>query len=189
METIHEIIYVLSWLAAVGFLVCITFAWVLAPLSRAAKSRQGIFQFSLADFLCLFVLIQLPFGAVYGMANEYSKREVVVGFSLLIAAVAVVAWLAGVQLLSKANIRVPWHRGVALGVVMPITVFGNFALIGMPIAAMSALDSGRSSQAFWLFVAETLVAGAVYACGRFTRMIVACAENKKETRDDEGPRI
>ena len=38
-----------------------TLKWVFGPLDRAAKNRKYPIQFSLADFLCLFVEIQLAF--------------------------------------------------------------------------------------------------------------------------------
>ena len=58
METVLGflgIIGILASLAAAGFAV----NWVLGPLDRAAKDRRYLIQFTLADFLCLFVQTQL----------------------------------------------------------------------------------------------------------------------------------
>jgi hypothetical protein len=188
MYAFWTILAILCPIALVAVIVWLSFTWVLGPLDRAAKTRRGTFQFSIGDLLCLFVLIQLPFGAVHWrLAGENVQQEIRLGFSLLTVGVAVVAWLAGVQLLSKAQIHVPWQRSVALAVVMPLAVFGNFALIAMPIVAMTMLEQGQTSRACWLLIAEVLLCCVIYGCGRFTRMIVAVVKEQTVKHDDEEP--
>jgi hypothetical protein len=161
-----------------------SFAWVLGPLERAARTRRGAIQFSLADFLCLFVLVQLPLGAVHGLTSHASERSAVLGFDLLAAGIAVVGWLAGIQLLSNAGIRAPWHRFIALAVVMPITIFGNFALVLMPAMAVVMLGDQQYFGACCLFVAEVLLVAVFFGLGKFTRMIAASAEPRFERQSE-----
>jgi hypothetical protein len=166
--------------AAGVFVVWGSISWVLTPLERAAKHRLYAVQFTLADFLCLFVLVQLPLGVVHWAAHNSAQREAVLGLDLLAAGIAVVAWFACVQMLSAAGIHVVWQRSVALAVVMPITIFGNFAAILMPVAAVAMLTDGRFSAACWLLVAEVVLGCVFYGLGRFTRAIVAAVESPTE---------
>ena len=39
---------------------------ILAPIDRAAKFRKAPVRFSIGDFLCLFLAIQIPLAAVHG---------------------------------------------------------------------------------------------------------------------------
>src|SRR3954447_12416723 len=59
--------------------VCIAFTlapliWIarriLSPIDRAAKYREAPVRFSIGDFLCLFLAIQIPLAAVYRFMGE-----------------------------------------------------------------------------------------------------------------------
>ena len=81
--------------------------WVLGPLDRAAKNRRFAMQFSLADLLCLFVLVQLPVGLLHWAAGG-SKMEPggVLVVDIQIAVAATVVWWKCVRTMSRAGIHV-----------------------------------------------------------------------------------
>jgi hypothetical protein len=168
------VLLMLAPVIAGAFFGC--FYSVLGPLHVAAKDRRFARQFSLADLLCLFVVMQLPFGTVHWMAqgNQDLMGEVIVD-SLIGVAVATL-WCSYVGTLSRAGIEVVWHRCAVLCVAMPIAVVGGFAMVLIPIAAFIVLTSGDRSIGYWLILAEVLLAGVLYGLGRFTRFIVAAAE-------------
>jgi hypothetical protein len=165
----------LAMLAAMASAVWGCYRWVLGPLDRAAKSRQYPAQFSLADLLSLFVLVQLPFGVVHWAAQggENLPAEVVVDLLVSIAVAAI--WWTCVRTLSRAGIHVTWHRCVIIALVMPASFVGSVAAIILPFAALIE----QNAVSFWLLLAEPLVIGVLYGLGRFTRYAVASAEARR----------
>ena len=79
-------------------------AWVLRPLDRAAKNRRHPTQFTIADFFCLFLLIQLPMALVHALVpkSEPAAIWVLDGLGWFFFGAA---WWAGVLRLSRAGIR------------------------------------------------------------------------------------
>ena len=60
---------VVAFFSVFGFALWACGFWILRPLDRAAKNRRYAIQFSLADLLCLFVLVELPLGALHWAAE------------------------------------------------------------------------------------------------------------------------
>src|SRR5262245_55512318 len=107
---------------------------ILAPIDRAAKHRQAPVRFSIGDFLCLFILIQIPLAFVfriqYGIREASNSREesvVNVGLWILTAAlwiVGTVIWYMGSRTLSKAGVAHSGLRFVYLGLILPLVYYG-----------------------------------------------------------------
>jgi hypothetical protein len=130
----------LIWaLAAFLGIVALSFApvlWIstsiLAPIDKAAKFRKAAVGFSIGDFLCLFLAIQLPLTAVYQFVRE-SGKEAYWGFTTLTWLVAPFIWFACARALSRAQITNSWHRIGFLGLVMPLVYYGliPFTVLGI----------------------------------------------------------
>ena len=76
---------------------------ILSPIDRAAKFRKAAVRFSIGDFLCLFLAIQIPLAAVHGFLGE-DTMEAYWTFTLITWLVAPVIWYAGGRTLSKAQV-------------------------------------------------------------------------------------
>lgn len=147
--------------------------YIFGPLDRAAKGRRYPVQFTLADFFCLFVLMQIA------MALGHSWPEIRgtgtgwvvtvygwIGFGLL--------WLAHVRKLSRAGVHKGWLRAVCLVFVVPA---GCIVSVVTPIwtgVVFGALNERERVDFFalWLGVEVALLV-AVYLLGRCMRHIIA----------------
>jgi hypothetical protein len=180
VEVLLQLIVCLAIVGAVLFAALGSLNWVLGPLDRAAKNRQFPIQFSLADLLCLFVLVQLPLGAVHSVLHwvprggEFHAGVLVV--DLVVALLAASVWWTYVRTLSRAGIHVVWHRCVALCIALPAAFVGSVAMIVLPLVAVGLLVGRETSTGLWMLLAVVAIGGALYGLGRFTRAIVAAAE-------------
>jgi hypothetical protein len=182
---------------------------VVGPLNQAAKCQQLAVQFGLADLLCLFVLVQLVVGAVHWLISHFGWRPVATLVTdVILMVVTALLWLACVRLLSQAGISRVWHRCVVLAVVLPGTIAGSIAVPGFLLASFGFLMDRELSHAGFSLFGGALVAGVIFGLGRFTRAVVAAADedfgatepqetNTRRGRDgpalpidvkDEGPR-
>jgi hypothetical protein len=171
-----ELLILLALLGFLIFGVWLAISWVVKPLDRAAKNRRYPIQFSLADFLCLFVLMQLPLGALQWAAHDLPALPVL---DAMVAAAAIAVWWMCVRTLSRAGIHVVWQRCLALAVVMPTAIFGSFALVFLLIGVMAMLSEAWFTDASWMLAAELAVVGVFYGFGKFTRAIVASSEARR----------
>jgi hypothetical protein len=187
VETAFGLIFSLSVLGFVAFTIGACLKWVIGPLERAAKNRQYPVQYSLADLLCVFVLVQLVIGLTHWAAYD-SQRSTTIAVLILdvvFVAVAVVVWWKFVRTLSRAGIHVVWHRCVILVIILPAAVVGSMAVLFLFFAAIAAIQSDNIIVGIGLLLAEIPVVGIQYAMGRFTRRIVASAEKGRDG-DREG---
>src|SRR5215212_3182904 len=92
---------------------------ILSPIDEAAKFRQAPVRFSIGDFLCLFLAIQIPLAAVHRFMRE-DTIEAYWLFTIITWLVAPVIWFAGARTLSKAQVSTNSHRFVFLGLIMPL---------------------------------------------------------------------
>jgi hypothetical protein len=151
--------------------------WMLGPLDRAAKNRQYPIQFGLADLLSLFVLIQLPIGLIH-WALQAEPHRVAVIFDVVLGVINTVLWWFCVRTLSRAGIHVVWQRCLVIIVVMPGAYVGSIVAIVLPFVAGQFFLEQKFAIADWLLLAETILAGILYAFSRFTRAIAAAAKDK-----------
>jgi hypothetical protein len=141
------IIGVVAGLAATFGPALFAARWILAPIDRAAKHRQAPVRFSIGDFLCLFILIQIPLAVVfriqYGIREASNSREesvVDIGLWILTAAlwiVGTVIWYMGSRTLSKAGVAHGGLRFVYLGLILPLVYYGLLPFTILTVAGCS----------------------------------------------------
>jgi hypothetical protein len=162
-------------IALAVFVIWWSAVWVLGPLDQAAKNRWHPVQFSLADFLCLFILVDLPMGGIHCFVPQ-GDREMggVIAADVLVALLAALVWWTGVRTLSRAGIHGTWRRGFVLAVVIPAGYAGSFIVGCLPFFIIG-LWNGNSPLAMKLTVAEVATGGALYGLGHITHGVVASA--------------
>jgi TRAP-type C4-dicarboxylate transport system permease large subunit len=108
MGNLPILLQVLSFLALVVVGIALSLApivWIarriLAPIDRAAKFRQAPVRFSIGDFLCLFLAIQIPLAGAHRFIGE-ETMEYYWTFTIVTWLVAPVIWFVGARTLSKA---------------------------------------------------------------------------------------
>jgi hypothetical protein len=169
---------------------------VFHPVELAAQQRELPPQYSIADFLCLFFLIQLPMALVHGYFRGEGSRFVVnelerAGPWILDAfawfACGMMWWLS-VRALSRAGIRNPWSRAIFLVVVVPVALVGALGIPIVSIAIVAGLGSLAPLSLWGLVLLELVLVGAVFGSGKYTRRIVAAAAAPPEA-DRLPPRV
>lgn len=140
---------VIFTLLTLGVVVAIM-AWVamamLRPLDEAAKRQNARVQFTLLDFLCLFLWIQAPMALIHGLLTEEPTARWVWDLFAWIALGAL--WCLSVQRLSQAGITAWKQRGLMLAFVIPMTLLAMAAVPATFVAGFEfvgsvlAIDSG-----------------------------------------------
>lgn len=160
------------------------FQAIVSPLEGACE-RRGARQFHLADFLCLFVLIQVPIAIIHavGRANSAKLTSCLVADGVALIAFGG-AWVFGVLLLSRAGIENVRHRALVLTAVLPLALFGSMiaATLSAWLCFAPILPESRNSDDWswrtWalVFAANAVLIGALWWAGRFTRLIVKSSQ-------------
>jgi hypothetical protein len=176
--------------------------WVLGPLDRAAKNRNCPVQFSLADFLCLFFVVQLLLIAPAALFRGISFWTLAVDYKVLIVtawslffALAIIFWWTGVRKLSRAGVQSTASRAFVLTIAIP---FGFAFAIAIPIVALVAfaflsqnselLGTVRSIEAIMLMlVSESAIISVVWAMGVLTRHIVTVSKRQQDAIQPRSP--
>ncbi len=180
MEDIHAPSQIYALIA--GLLLCVlaiigpsTFIvrWILAPIDRAAKFRKAPARFSIGDFFCLFLAIQIPLAVIYRFV-ETDEDQFYWLFTIATWIVGPVMWVTGARTLSKAGIEASGQRFVFLGLIMPIVYYGllPFTILGIRIALMICGAESPSQFAFWMFAAWGALAGLLALSAAFTARMV-----------------
>jgi len=148
--------------------------WTLRPLDQAAKGSTRPPQFTLVDFFCLFLLIQLPTGLIHGWLPDYSA---IWGLDAFAWGACGMMWWISVRTLSRAGVQNPWHRGIFLVLALPVAYFGSIVAGALPVVLFALVVEGHEhGRTIGLLAAiEAALCVALYACGWFTRRIVAAA--------------
>jgi hypothetical protein len=163
----------------IWLLVAIPFSiwWVVGPIDRAARNRRFPRQFNLADFLCLFFLLQLPLALLQRAftAPEYRSRQNAV-------TLGIVAWIAGglmwwfaVHILSRAGVNRVLHRCLFLMLAMPFALIGSvvFGFVPLGVAALLSERGSGSARGLWFLMGmEIGLFALILVAGRFTRSMV-----------------
>jgi hypothetical protein len=171
-----------AWLAA---------RWMLGPLDRAAKNREYPIQFSLADFLCLFVQVQLVLAGPATLLRATEEKMKVAGVCVVIVALVCLVWWTGVRTLSRAGIHGTIARSAALVVVIP---FGYAVSIAIPVVAiMFAAVANPDPEpelpsAGLLLLLELALFLLAMALTFLTHKILATAERQRPLAPPEGPK-
>lgn len=144
--------------------------WVLRPLDDAAKSHRLPMRFTLADFLCLFVLVQ---ASAAGLMIEGRAGWIIVGFGWVALGSM---WALGVHTLSRAGVVNPWHRAAFLLVVVPLTVVSAIlmppTIMMLGVAFSSRHSPLRTSELLWTSLGLAAAIAALYGLGMFTRRMI-----------------
>jgi hypothetical protein len=152
---------------------------ILAPIDRAAKFRKAPVRFSIGDFLCLFLAIQIPLAAVHRfMGEDYWT------FTIITWLVAPVIWYAGARTLSKARVTTNSHRFVFLGLIMPLVYYGlvPFTVLGI---SFLAVPLGHTPPQFrWMLLAWFVLSGLFFVSGRFVRWMVRQVQSEEPPISD-----
>jgi hypothetical protein len=179
MEDIHAPSQIYSLIA--GLLMCAlaiigpsTFIvrWILAPIDRAAKFRKAPARFSIGDFFCLFLAIQIPLSVIYRFVDA-DENQFYWLFTIATWIIGPVMWVTGARTLSKAGVEASGQRFVFLGLIMPIVYYGllPFTMLGIRISLMLCGAENFSQFAFWMFTAWGMLAGLLALCVMFTTRI------------------
>ena len=149
-------------------------SWILRPLDQAAKNSQRRPQFTLGDFLCLFLLVQLPTGLIHAWLRDVDSIAIWVLDAYGWGACGALWWVS-VRTLSRAGVQNPWQRGVSLVVVLPISCFGSITAVVLPVMLVALLANGEELPIGLLVAIEAGLVVGLLACSRFTRWMVAVA--------------
>src|SRR4051794_3831196 len=144
---------------------------ILSPIDRAAKYREAPVRFSIGDFLCLFLAIQIPLAAVYRFMGEATIGAYWT-FTIITWLVAPVIWFAGARALSKAQVTTSSHRFVFLGLIMPLVYYGlvPFTLLGLALLGPLAGDTNTPFR--WLVPAWSVLAILFFVSGRYVQWML-----------------
>ena len=149
--------------------------WMFGPLENAAANKDGPVQFTLADALCLLVLLQITLSMLHWEGRNEGVRALL-PTDVMLCVVIPIAWWSLVRMLSRAGIRATWQRCVVLAVVVPVTVIGAFAVAFVPSAILDLLgEHSNVSRDIRILSAGIVLPGVIYRLGHFTRAIAASA--------------
>jgi hypothetical protein len=169
--------------------------WVLGPLDRAAKNRNYPIQFSLADFLCLFVQVQLVLAWPAQLFRQTPNEKTVGALAIIIAilmGLVLLVWWTGVRTLSRAGVHGTLARAFTLTVSIPFGYTFSIAVPMLPFGIFASLTdwpAPRLAQAGLFFLAELAVILVVVGLGFMTRRILATAQRQRDatTRKEPAP--
>ena len=163
--------------------------WVLGPLDRAAKNRRYPIQFTLADFLCLFVQIQLLLAWPAAFFQTMEDKSAFVGIAIGVVALTLLVWWTGVHTLSRAGIHNTLGRALTLTIGIPFGYAGSLAIPAIGLTTLAMLFEPVSPwrhrpdypMAALLFLAEAAIILAVVGLGFLTRRILASAGEPRQS--------
>jgi hypothetical protein len=183
LSILLDVVWILA-IAVVGIALALApLIWIarriLSPIDRAAKFRQAPVRFSLGDFLCLFLAIQIPLAAVYRFMGEATIGAYWT-FTVITWLVAPVIWYAGARTLSKAQVTTNAHRFVFLGLIMPLVYYGlvPFTLLGLSFLA--PLLGHTPPQFRWMLFAWFVLSILFFISGRFVRWMLQQVESTQK---------
>jgi hypothetical protein len=159
-------------------------AWkILSPIDRAAKFRKAPVRFSVGDFLCLFLAIQIPLAAVHGFLGPETMGAYWT-FTLITWLVAPMIWYFGGQTLSRAQVTRSSHRFVLLGLILPLVYYGLVPFTALGIAILARLLGQTEWYLPWLLSIWLILAALLFLSGRFVRWMLQQVPNDKQLTPD-----
>ena len=149
--------------------------FVLGPLDAAARYRRRPTQFTMADFLALVFLFQLPV-ALLRLALPGDLPQIKFLYFFVWTASSLM-WGLSVQTLSRAGVETPWRRVVFLSAVLPVVYFGSIVFLGAILLAAFTLvfDPGLAElRGFWWYMVLGALLPLAFAwAARFVRSTLA----------------
>jgi hypothetical protein len=182
-----QVVWALAIVVAGFAIALVQFVWiarrVLSPIDQAAKFRKAAVRFSLGDFLCLFLAIQIPLAAVHRFWDEDTMEAYWV-FTIITWLVAPVIWFAGARALSKAQVSTSSHRFVFLGLVMPLVYYGLIPFTVLGLSFLSPLVGHTDLPFRWLLSIWFVLGILFYLSGRYVRWMLQHVERDEEPISD-----
>lgn len=153
--------------------------WLLGPLNRAAGNNDCPVQFSLADLLSLFILVQFPIGLVRWVADIGGwSHAAEVMTDVMVGAVAVWLWWNTARLLSLAGIHAVSKRCFILIFVVP-------CLLVVPLAIFVPIAAAIYRKDAMLLLMEIPIIAVPGLLGLFTRAAASAAMKNKDQENRE----
>ena len=178
MSNIPIVVQVLWILAIVVVGIALSLApivWIarriLAPIDSAAKFRQAPVRFSIGDFLCLFLAIQIPLAGAHRFIGEETV-EFYWTFTIVTWLVAPVIWFVGARTLSKAQVTTNSHRFVFLGLIMPLVYYGLIPFTLLGLAFLAPLVGSPTTPFRWILPTWFILATLFFLSGRFVQRML-----------------
>lgn len=156
---------------------------ILAPIDRAAKFRKAPVRFSIGDFLCLFLAIQIPLAAVHRFMGP-DTMEAYWTFTIITWLVAPIIWYAGGQTLSRAQVTTSSHRFVFLGLIMPLVYYGLVPFTVLGLAFLAPLLGHVPAQFRLQLLVWSVLAVLFFVSGRFVRWMLQQVESSELSISD-----
>jgi len=144
---------------------------ILAPIDRAAKFRKAPVRFSIGDFLCLFLAIQIPLAAVHGFLGP-ETMDAYWAFTVITWLVAPIIWYFGGQTLSRAQVNASSHRFVFLGLIMPLVYYGLVPFTALGLAFLAPLLGYTPTRFGWMPLAWIVLASLFFISARFVHWML-----------------
>ncbi|HWB09342.1 MAG TPA: hypothetical protein VG826_08965 [Pirellulales bacterium] len=162
---------------------------ILGPLDAAARHRRHPTQFTMADFLALVFLLQLPVALLRLVLPDDASP--VAGFLYGFAWIASsLMWGLSVQTLSRAGIATPWRRVVFLSAVLPITYFGSLVFVSAALFGLGEAFFDNSvkqiTRFWWCLATGAVLFMGFYWAGSFVRAMVAQSQNNGPVDENPG---
>jgi hypothetical protein len=160
---------------------------LLRPLERMRHMGPRRFQFTLADWLCLIVLIQVWGAVVHTLMREVQASHLIV-FDLAGWGVIGAVWLVAVSRLSAIGVKSVRQRGITILLIYPLAVVAFVAGPVLPFYCLVDFGSPAMAITQLLGLAGTsLYAAALYAAGSFVLKMIAEAERESFEESGESP--
>jgi hypothetical protein len=169
-----EVLIIIPVLAAFFAPMVFIGRWILTPIDWAAKSRKAPVRFSIGDFLCLFLALQLPLTAAYQFIDEEERRPFWL-FTIVSWVVAPTIWYACARALSKAGVMNGRHRFIFLGLIMPAVYYGLIPFTVLTMFGVFGLFLGNElgfQRNAWLVLVWLALASAYFVSGVFSRWML-----------------
>jgi hypothetical protein len=154
-------------------------AWIVYPIDRAARRTKAPVRFSISDFLCLFLAVQVPLAVVHVLVQS-RERDVFWTSTLASWVVGPLTWYVCAQALSRAGVSRGLHRVLFLCGVLPVVYYGLVLIVVLPVLAIGARQRGDAQMLLamgpwailWAIVAVLLLVSAYYT--RWLARQLAC---------------
>ena len=175
MEALLGVLLLIVVLVGVPAVLISLASWVLLPVVKAGKRGGLPPQFTLADFFCLFVLIQGWMALVHSFLTLDDRPPMTWVFDIFGWVSLGLLWWTGARTLSRAGIRKTWKRSVFLVLIIPYTFLGPIVVLILPLMIISEpwLVGGLA------LIAEVPAIALLYGCSRFCRWMVEEAEGSE----------
>jgi hypothetical protein len=168
--------------------------WIVWPIERIARRVRRPVRFSIADFLCLFISIQVPLGftvwynaeildfALVDQEDQLAFVRIVAGIFFILG---ILIWWGGVRAISFCGIYDSPRRMLFLGVIVPTVYYGLLPFALSVIACVMAISNGDVHDLLtnrrWAGAVTVFVGCALLVCGVLVRKIVLA--NVPEVRE------